>query len=248
MKVKLNPSIEHHTLVALVLMIWAFLFGFFARPFEHGYMDLKIWLKVSAAFSISIFMCYFFISIVQNRIHKVIKSWSLLYEFLIYILFFTTYTLLTYSIYKSSFIRGFYDIYDFLIKIIINIILIVTPIVIVARKYTLKLIQKNEEEKITIKGDNKLDILKIKPSNLVCISNAQNYVEIYYLEDDNLKSKLIRSSLKKLLSEFSFLLQVHRSHLINPTHFQSWKDANTIMLTKIELPVSKSYKNNLLDL
>jgi hypothetical protein len=248
MKVKLNPSIEHHTLIALVLMIWAFIFGFFARPFEHGYMDLKIWLKVSSAFSVSIFICYFFISIVQNKVYKIYKSWSLFHEILIYILLFSTYTLLTYSIYKSSFIRGFYDIYDFLIKIIINIILIITPIIIIARKYTLKLISKKVEEHLTIKGDNKLDILKIKASSLVCISNAQNYVEIFYLEDNDLKTKLIRSSLKKMLNDYDFLIQVHRSHLINPYHFQSWKDSNTITLTKIELPVSKSYKNSLSNL
>lgn len=248
MKIKLNPSIEHHTLVALVLMFWAFLFGFFARPFEHGYMDLKIWLKVCSSFSIAIFISYFLVALVQYKLYQLLKTWSLLLEILMYVLLFSIYTIVTYSVYKSNFIRGFYDIYEFTTKIIVNIILIISPIIIISRKYTLNLIKKKEDNSITIKGDNKLDILKINVSNLVCISNAQNYVEIYYLEDDNLKTKLIRTSLKKMLNDFDFLLQVHRSHLINPSHFQSWKDSNTITLSKIELPVSKSYKNNLLEL
>ncbi|CAL2082588.1 LytTR family transcriptional regulator DNA-binding domain-containing protein [Tenacibaculum sp. 190524A05c] len=248
MKVKLNPSIEHHTLVAIVLMIWAFLFGILARPFEHGYMDLKIWLKVSAIFSIAFFASYFCIAILQNKIYNYIRKWSIVYEACTYIILFFIYTLLTFYLYRSSLINGIYNFNEFFFEISINIIFIVTPIVIVARKYTLKLMVKTEEKNITIKGDNKLDVLKIKPSNLICISNAQNYVEIYYLEGDQLKTKLLRSSLKKLLTDFDFLIQVHRSHLINPDHFQSWKDSNTIELSKIELPVSKSYKNNVLHL
>ncbi|WP_264553165.1 LytTR family transcriptional regulator DNA-binding domain-containing protein [Flavobacterium sp. N2038] len=81
---------------------------------------------------------------------------------------------------------------------------------------------------------------------MVCISNAQNYVEIFYLENDKLHSKLIRASLKKIHDDFGFLVQIHRSHLINQMHFKSWRNSNTIILTQIELPVSKNYKETLL--
>ena len=81
---------------------------------------------------------------------------------------------------------------------------------------------------------------------MVCISNAQNYVEIFYTENGKLHSKIIRSSLKKVQKDFDFLLQVHRSHLINPLHFKSWKNQNTVALTQIDLPVSKNYKESLL--
>lgn len=82
----------------------------------------------------------------------------------------------------------------------------------------------------------------------MCISNAQNYVEIYYLEHDELKKKLIRTSLKKIKTDFDFLIRIHRSHLINPEHFKCWKDTGTISLTQIELPVSKKYKKDLQEL
>lgn len=98
------------------------------------------------------------------------------------------------------------------------------------------------------KGENRLDILKINKADLVCISNAQNYIEIFYIENNKLHSKLIRSSLKKVLDDFGFLVQIHRSHLINPSHFKSWRNSNTIILTQIELPVSKNYKDVLLAL
>ncbi len=248
MKIKLNPSIEHHTLVAIVIALWAFLFSILGRPFEHGYMDLKIWLKVSTLFSLSFFLTYSIVAVIQNRLFHIFKKWNIFYEVLVYFFLHTMYIALTYFLYRSTLIKGIYNFSEYFFKISINIIFIVTPIIIVARKYTIKLLNKTQEDKITIKGDNKLDILIIKPSDLICISNAQNYVEIFYLEKDELQSKLIRSSLKKILTDFNFLMQVHRSHLINPHHFKSWKDSNTITLSKIDLPVSKSYKSNLLDL
>lgn len=245
---KLNPSIEHHTIVAIVLTIWSFLFSILARPFEHGYMDLKIWLKVSAGFGLAIFISYFIVSLLQKIVFNKTKKWTLLYEVSIYIILYTLYTVITYAFYRSSFIKGIYHFPEFFFKIIINVFLILTPIIVIARKYTLKLISQKETKEITIKGTNKLDFLKIKQAELVCVSNAQNYVEIFYMENEELKTKLIRSTLKKIQTDFEFLIQIHRSHLINPTHFKSWKDTNTIFVAQLELPVSKSYKNNLLNL
>ena len=46
-------------------------------------------------------------------------------------------------------------------------------------------------------------------------------------------------------ADFDFLVRIHRSHLINPVHFKSWKDAHTLSLTQIEVPVSKNYKKAL---
>lgn len=244
---KLNPSIKHNIIIGFLIGTWGFLFGFFARPFGHGYMDLKIWLKVSFGFSLSISISYFLISILQNILYKKLKQWSLSFEIATYVILYIIYTTLTYQYYKGSIIRGFYDFSDFFFKIIINIILIITPLIIIARKYALKLIPKKETY-VTLKGDNKMDFLKIKKDELICVSNSQNYVEIFFLENEQLKTKLIRSSMKKIQHEFDFLIQVHRSHIINPFHFKSWKDSTTILLTQVELPVSKNYKHLLLSL
>ena len=144
-------------------------------------------------------------------------------------------------------VNGNYSFLEFLVKIIFNIVLITTPLIILARRYV-QILESRKERYLIIKGENKFDYLKIKQSELVCISNAQNYVEIYFLEEGKLTTKLIRSTLKQMLANFGFLMQVHRSHLINPAHFKSWKDPNTISLTKIDLPISKNYKQQILTL
>lgn len=244
---QLNPSLKHHIIIGVLLCLWSFLFGFFIRPFEHGTMDLLVWIRVSIGFSLATFISYSLISVYQKILYQKIAKWNILLEISTYLLFYIIYTAITYTYYKGSIIRGFYDLPEFVTKIILNIALIISPIIFLARRYVIKLIPKKDEF-IIIKGDNKMDFLKIKKEELICVSNSQNYVEIFFLENDQLKTKLIRSSLKKVQYEFDFLIQIHRSHLINPSHFKSWKDSTTILLTQVELPVSKSYKNRLLSL
>ncbi|MEM6685255.1 MAG: LytTR family DNA-binding domain-containing protein [Bacteroidota bacterium] len=244
---QLNPSIKLHLLIGAMLSIWIFLFAFFIRPFEHGTMDLKVWITVSLGFSILAFVCYGFISFFQKVVHQQTTKWSISLEVVTLLLFFVVYTIATYIFYRSSLVKGMYNFTTFSREIILNSALILTPVLILVRTYAIKLIP-TKDDRITIKGENKLDILKIKQSDLISISNSQNYVEIFYLENGELRSKLIRSSLKKLQTDFDFLLQIHRSHLINPTHFKSWKDSSTILLTQMELPVSKNYKEQVLAL
>ena len=243
----LNPSIKHHFIIGLLLCIWAFLFGFFVRPFEHGTMDLQVWIRVSVGFSLATLISYTIVSFYQKIIYEKISKWNIFLEISTYILFFATYTTMTYAYYRGDIIRGIYRFPQFFTDIILNIALVITPIIFLLRRYAIKLIPKKEEF-VTIRGENKMDFLKIKKDELICVSNSQNYVEIFFLENEQLKTKLIRSSLKKIQYEFDFLIQIHRSHLINPSHFKSWKDSATILLTQVELPVSKSYKNRLLSL
>ena len=241
----LNPSHNHHLIIGALLSIWGFLFAFFARPFEHGTMDLAKWVYVSVGFNLFVFLSYLGVSFAQKFIYQRLATWNLYLELGAYVLFYLLFTFSTYLYYKSPIIEGIYDFPEFFLEIIVNIILIVTPILFIARRYVSQLLPAEEEE-ITLTGENKLDILRIKKSELVCISKSQNYVEIYYLENGELQTKLIRNSLKKIQGEFTFLLQIHRSHLINPIHIKSWKDSNHISLSYIDLPVSKNYKKQLL--
>jgi len=152
----------------------------------------------------------------------------------------------TYGYYKLG-LHGGFGFIEFLSVIILKSALVSTPILILLRIYAVKLLPVKEDILI-MRGENRLDILRIKKADLVCISNSQNYVEIFFIAGNQLKSKLIRSTLKKMQHDFDFLIQVHRSHLINPTHFKTWKSQDVISLTEMEVPVSKNYKALLLSL
>jgi hypothetical protein len=242
---QLNTSLKHNLIVGLLLALWIFVFAFIIRPFDDGTLNFRTWFLMSIGFSVTALICYGILAIVQRRLYQKISKWNTGLEVASLIFFYLIYFIAVYGYYKSPILNGGYRFAEFFTIIFIKVVLVLTPVIVLARRYLLKLIPV-KEDLLVIKGENKLDILKIKTSDLVCISNAQNYVEIFYTENDQLRSKLIRTSLKKLQDDFAFLVQIHRSHLINPLHFKSWRDQNTIVLTQIELPVSKSFKENLL--
>ena len=242
---QVNPNLKHHFVIGSLLALWCFLFAFFVKPFEHGQMDLSKWLYVSIGFSLMVLFSYAVVSFLQRFLFLHFKRWNLTLELVVYSCFYLVYTTTTFLYYKSDFVAGYYTFSDFFTNITLNIVLILTPLLLFVRRYALKLIPKAANI-ITIKGENKLDILKIAKNDLICVSNAQNYVEVFYLEADTVQVKLMRSTLKKVQAEFDFLIQIHRSHLLNPTHFKHWIDGQTIKVTQKELPVSKRYKDALI--
>ena len=244
---KLNPSIRHHLLIGIFISVWLFIFAFFIRPFDDGTINFKMWLLISFGFSLIAFLCYGILAIIQKSIYQKVLKWNIGFEIVSLIFFQLLFLISTYLYYKSLVLNGGYDFIKFSRIIILKSALISTPIIVLARIYSVKLIP-TKDENIIIRGENKLDILKIRKQDLVCVSNSQNYVEIFFLEENKLKTKLIRSTLKKVQNDFDFLVKVHRSHLINPTHFKAWKNQDTLSLTQIELPVSKNYKEHLLSL
>jgi hypothetical protein len=239
---KLNPSIKHHLVIAILISLWLFVFAFIIRPFDDGTINFRAWFLISFGFSVMAFVCYGLLAVIQKNFYERIGKWNIGLEIIAIFLFHVLYLIGVFTFYKSPVLNGGYTFSEFFSIIFIKVALIITPVIILARRYLIKLIP-TKEDVLLFKGENRLDILKIKKSDLVCISNAQNYVEIFYIENDKLHSKLIRSSLKKVQDDFGFLVQIHRSHLINPSHFKSWRNANTIILTQIELPVSRNYKD-----
>ena len=244
---QLNISIKHNLIVGLLIGLWLFIFAFIIKPFDDGTINFRAWFLISFGFSVMAFLCYGLLAFIQKSFYERIGKWNVGLEITAIFLFHLLYLIGVFTFYKSPILNGGYDFLEFFSIIFIKVALILIPVIILARRYLIKLIPITDDV-LLFKGENRLDILKIKKADLVCISNAQNYVEIFYLENGKLHSKLIRSSLKKIQDDFDFLVQIHRSHLINPSHFKSWRNANTIILTQIELPVSRNYKDILLAL
>ncbi|WP_343585115.1 LytTR family DNA-binding domain-containing protein [Flavobacterium sp.] len=244
---QLNISIKHNLIVGLLIGLWLFIFAFIIKPFDDGTINFRAWFLISFGFSVMAFLCYGLLAFIQKSFYERIVKWNVGLEITAIFLFHLLYLIGVFTFYKSPILNGGYDFLEFFSIIFIKVALILIPVIILARRYLIKLIPITDDV-LLFKGENRLDILKIKKADLVCISNAQNYVEIFYLENGKLHSKLIRSSLKKIQDDFDFLVQIHRSHLINPSHFKSWRNANTIILTQIELPVSRNYKDILLAL
>lgn len=245
---KLNTSYKHHLLVALVIAIWLVVFLVLIAPFDIAELPFSIRLEILPFYGVISFIGYIILVPLQNWAFKKLGSWTLLLEILVIVLFNIIVLIGSYFYYKSGIINGEYSFTKFTLEVYYPIFFIILPILLFARWFLNKKAVNQDSDKIVLTGENKLDILQIKLSDLVCISSADNYVEVSYLIHNELHKKLLRITLKNIQPQVSSLLKVHRSYLINPTHFKDWKNANTIHLTQIEVPVSKNYKKDVLDI
>jgi len=242
----LNISFKHHIIIGLIIGIWLALFLIIIAPFDASDLSFSIRLKILPFYGFISFVSYIAIIPIQNVIFKRLKYWNILFE-TAYILIFSMLTLVgSYRYYRSDIINGDYEFANFTFEIYYPIFFFALIVIVFSRWFLNSKTSKSKNGKIILKGDNKLDVLNVELSVLVCIASAGNYVEVNYLKEGILKKKLLRTTLKKIHSDTSDLLKVHRSYLINPIHFKDWKNSSTIQLTQMEVPVSKNYKENLM--
>lgn len=94
----------------------------------------------------------------------------------------------------------------------------------------------------------------LMPKSILYISAEENYVKIYYTENERVREYVLRSSMKAIdeLCQENGLLRCHRSFYINPVHIKVLrKDKDGIMYAELaaddvrHIPVSKKYYEQL---
>lgn len=120
------------------------------------------------------------------------------------------------------------------------------------KAYVLKIneYEKNSGQKeISIFSANKSDNVTLKSKDIIHIKSADNYIEIFYLENDSIEKKIIRNTLKDIeaqLSEHKNIIRCHRTSLINIFYIEKLtRDYSGYSLLVSELaekvPVSRQY-------
>ncbi|RYY24232.1 MAG: LytTR family transcriptional regulator [Chitinophagaceae bacterium] len=106
---------------------------------------------------------------------------------------------------------------------------------------------------ITIRGDYQKEELSFPLQSLRYISAADNYIRVWYMDDDKLTSSMLRSSLKKVqetLSGHAQLFRCHRTYLVNldaVVHVSGNAQGLKLILQDTEelIPVSRSLHSQL---
>ncbi|EDP69477.1 hypothetical protein FBALC1_05278 [Flavobacteriales bacterium ALC-1] len=246
-KLPLNTSYKHHAIAALVISLWLTLFLVFIAPFDASDLDFNARIIILPIYGVISFVTYLLLIPLQNWIFLYFKKWTITLEVLFIIVFNFIQIIASFIYYKTDIVNGDYNFQTFSLYVYLPISFILLSIIVFSRWFLNKKIPSKVENTIILKGDNKLDILKIVPEDLICISSADNYVEVSYLIKGKLQKKLLRNTLKGIQHDVPNLLKVHRSHLINPTHFKEWNGSSSIILSEMEIPVSKNYKAHLLE-
>ncbi|WP_171037022.1 LytTR family DNA-binding domain-containing protein [Maribacter algarum] len=244
---KLNTSYKHHLLVALIIAVWLVLFLVLIAPFDIAEVPFSVRLEIMPLYGLISFISYMMLIPIQNFIFKKLGKWTLFLEIVVIVLFNVIVLMGSYTYYKSGIINGEFPFTKFTFEVYYPIFLIILPILLFTRWFLSKKAVEQNSDKIILTGENKLDVLQIHLSDLVCISSADNYVEIAYLIKNELHKKLLRITLKNVHPQVPSLLKTHRSYLINPLHFKDWKNSSLIRLTQLEVPVSKNYKKDVFE-
>ncbi|MDX9697552.1 MAG: LytTR family DNA-binding domain-containing protein [Bacteroidales bacterium] len=116
--------------------------------------------------------------------------------------------------------------------------------------------KSKDEQLVHFKSDYTKDSLSIKVNLLLFIRAANNYIEIFWKENEHIKSQMVRTSLKKaedILTDYKFIFKCHRSFLIN-TNFIDKVEGSIqgykLFVDKIDfsIPVSKNFAYKLKEL
>lgn len=235
-------SFRKRILVGAGTGIWLVTFLVFIAPFDASDLVLNIRIRIMVMYGLIFWVCYLIIAVLEWWVFTRSKKWSIQREIVSYLLLYTIVFFPTIIYYKSEIVNGEYTVTAFLYEQYIPILIIITPVLFLLRKIAAK---SNDEQLIIIKGENKRDFLRLSKSELIGISSSDNYVEVFYQKDAELNKRLLRTTLKKVESDFPFLRRVHRSHLVNVDHFIEWSNKDTILVAGHKVPVSRKYRENI---
>jgi hypothetical protein len=105
------------------------------------------------------------------------------------------------------------------------------------------------EQMISLYSDNQTDKFRIKESDIICFKTCDNYLELFYInEEKQLKTRLIRSSMKRMMFQLDshIFYRPHQSYLINKAHMKGLvrvKNQTYIELAYLDFYVNVSRGN-----
>ena len=244
LRLNLNTSFRAHSILGLVIGFWLVFFLVVIAPFDTSDLSFKVRLVLLPPYGLIFAGVYLISYAVQQILYKKLAYWNIALESII---IFTTYILgviATYAYYKTDAVNGTYSFIEFLSGVYFPILLIITTLLLFGRWFIARPKLK-KKEKIIIRGDSKTDVLQVSEEDILYVTSAQNYVELHYMRNGVTHMQILRKTLKKIQEDLPHLIQVHRSYLINPSHFVHWKNSQSIVIGDKEIPVSKNYKSSL---
>lgn len=256
----------------LTICFGVFLFVLFFQPFDLEHFDFNNRLLLVAGLGVIVFLFLIFASLIFPRLllgYSRGESSTPLTSFLRGIVF------LALSATAFAFYLRYVGLVNITFYIMIKIILIcmVPPIILRLHEAfkRLKLHAQNPEENkspaeeemetkveetenqqeklITLVSDNQSEELTLPDEDIVYIKSADNYVEVLYYKNKELKKELLRTTMKHMerqLKKFSNFMRCHRTFIINIRHVDKLTHINQnfhLILKNISepVPVSRQY-------
>ncbi|MEL7163126.1 MAG: LytTR family DNA-binding domain-containing protein, partial [Bacteroidota bacterium] len=222
----LNTNWRSHLFLGLIVGAWLAVFLVFVGPFDAAELPLRIRAIILTPYGLLFLAAYLIVVGVQNALHARIARWNWGLEALILLLTYVLTLLFCFAYYKTDIIRGDYSFALFVGAVYLPTVLLISILLLAGRWF----LNSGEASSpattplLSLSGTGRKDLLQLNPEQLVYATSAQNYVEVFYLADGELKKHLLRTTLKDLEQQAVLLVRIHRSYLINPRHFRRWLD------------------------
>jgi len=266
-----NDDLKHNTKIIFFISMGVFVFLFLFQPLQIDALAtrdkyfLVIGLGIITFLSLSLNLL-----ILPSLFSRILNgsSWNVKKEILwdLWILFTVGFGYFLY--YKALGIMAFG--FEMIITMILIAIVPTSVLIVFNRNRLLRSHLKSANElNIKLKehkalqdklvhfvSDYQKDNLSIKVSFIMFIRSANNYIEVFWKEDQAVKSQMVRCSLTKaeeLLKDDKFIFKCHRSYLANINHIDKIEGSQQgyrLFFDKVEIPVpvSKNYTDKLKEL
>jgi hypothetical protein len=252
-----------------ILSFAVFLFILFFQPFPLGLLDYNNRLLYVTGFGVMYFIYAWLILVL---LPKFFPKWLQINECEVNPPVFTYFVLLVLTILSFTFYIRYVGKTPVSIYIVFKIFLVcLLPLIILKilyknksmetiisvlkeqnRSNILKLSEYEkpaEEEEFEIVSENKSDRLSLKFRDIVFVKSADNYIEVYYLENNTVEKKMVRNTLKNIenqLFNHPGLIKCHRTRIVNINYIDKIvRDFNGYCLKMScfdeKLPVSRQF-------
>ncbi|WP_299259567.1 LytTR family DNA-binding domain-containing protein [uncultured Aquimarina sp.] len=250
-------SLRNHLMIAAILsfvvvFILIFLQPFGANNFNHPYKDL--YFIGYGIISLVVYISLYFLS---RYYYMNFKRWKWTEE-LVFCFLYISVAIIIAFFYTELLInnRSNYIKFDFFIEwfrfIFLGFGIILSVVSFFLRSYYGKTINTEKEtnliydKKVLLKSSLKKESFVVVLANVIYVKSEDNYVNIYYKEEQKVKKKVIRNTLSSILDQLESMIRVHRSYIINPRYISSLEgnaQNGKVRLENIEevIPVSKTY-------
>ena len=257
----------------LFISFGIFLFILFFQPFPLDRFDFNNRLLFVAGFGAIIFL---FMFLIRTTIPRIIKNKNktedepVLHSYLegLFILILCSVAFTFYLRYVGSVGISFYIVFKIVLICIAPLVILIlndktkvlnqqNELLLSERKMIQKQIEKYEEDNlnksISFISETGTESLTLLIAELVFVQSADNYVEIVYSEDANIRKKLIRNTLKNVeiqLKQYSNFIRCHRTYIVNMHYIEKFhRDFSSHWITikgyPEKIPVSRQYLQKL---
>jgi len=264
----INRDLKFSLTVYLEISLGIFFFILFFRPFELNHLDFNNQLLFIAGCSGITFLllCLFYILIpwifpklLTSAVHE--KRIFVLINIFLCVISTTAYAF--YIHYVGGVSLSMFLVFKIVLICIVPIITLALIIENKSLKHQIDFLRESNiklnmmvkdnshsnKEIIPFISDNKSDKIDLLPEDILLIKSAENYVEIVYKDGENVKQKMIRTTLRSIeeqLRKYMEFVRCHRTCIINTKYILKLTSGYQGQRLKLidynqEIPVSRQY-------